>query len=100
MPTYDTAYRNQRRYQAAESSAVSANRGLWAKCGGTDEPLKKPPKPKPQSVTGGGGGDCAPGYDPCVPPYPTDLDCADVDGPIYVTGSDPHGFDAESDGVG
>jgi len=45
-------------------------------------------------------GNCAPGYDPCVPPAPPDLDCADVDGPIYVTGSDPHNFDADGDGVG
>ena len=49
---------------------------------------------------GGGGGACAPGYSPCVPPYPPDVDCSDVDGPIYVTGSDPHGLDADGDGVG
>lgn len=48
---------------------------------------------------GGGGGACAPGYSPCVPPYPPDLDCPDVGGPIYVTGSDPHGLDADNDGV-
>ena len=48
---------------------------------------------------GGGGGACAPGYSPCIPPYPPDIDCSDVDGPIYVTGSDPHGLDADGDGV-
>lgn len=48
---------------------------------------------------GGGGGGCAPGYRPCVPPYPPDVDCPDVGGPIYVTGSDPHGLDADTDGV-
>jgi hypothetical protein len=48
---------------------------------------------------GTGGGACAPGYSPCVPPYPSDVDCADVDGPIYVTGSDPHRLDADGDGV-
>ena len=42
---------------------------------------------------------CDPNYDPCVPPYPPDLDCADVGGPIAVTGSDPHGFDADGDGA-
>jgi len=56
----------------------------------------QPPKPR----TFSGGGNCAAGYDPCIPPYPPDLDCADVDGPIYVTGSDPHALDAEGDGVG
>ncbi len=42
---------------------------------------------------------CASGYSPCVPVYPPDVDCADVDGPISVTGSDPHGLDADDDGV-
>lgn len=42
--------------------------------------------------------DCAPGYDPCVPPYPPDLNCPDV-GPVTVTGPDPHGLDADGDGV-
>jgi endonuclease YncB( thermonuclease family) len=47
-----------------------------------------------------GNGSCAPGYDPCVPPYPPDLDCADVTGPIRITGPDPHGFDRDGDGWG
>lgn len=67
------------------------------------------PKPKPTQEprgfadTGGGngggngGGSCEPGYDPCVPSYPPDLDCADV-GPVTVTGSDPHGLDRDGDG--
>jgi endonuclease YncB( thermonuclease family) len=59
------------------------------------------PKPvsAPVSNGGGGGGACAPGYDPCVPPSPPDVDCADVNGPIRVTGTDPHGLDADGDGV-
>ena len=47
----------------------------------------------------GGRGGCAPGYSPCVPPFPPDADCADVDGPVQVTGPDPHGLDADGDGV-
>ena len=43
-------------------------------------------------------GSCAAGYSPCVPTYPPDVDCADVDGPITVTGRDPHGLDADGDG--
>ena len=43
---------------------------------------------------------CEPGYQPCVPLYPPDVDCADVNGPIHVTGSDPHGLDADGDGWG
>ncbi len=57
---------------------------------------------KPAPLVGGGGGagggKCAPGYDPCIPPYPPDLDCGDLDGPIAVTGDDPHGLDADGDG--
>jgi endonuclease YncB( thermonuclease family) len=56
------------------------------------------PAPAPQLLAGGGGA-CAPGYSPCVPPYPPDVDCADVNGPIMVTGSDPHGLDGDGDGV-
>ncbi len=56
------------------------------------------PAPAPRPLAGGGGA-CAPGYSPCVPPYPPDVDCADVNGPIHVSGSDPHGLDADHDGV-
>jgi resuscitation-promoting factor RpfB len=52
------------------------------------------------------GGDCAPGYDPCVP-VASDVDCAGgsgngpayVDGPIRVTGSDPYDLDRDGDGT-
>jgi len=52
--------------------------------------------------TGGGAGtaNCAAGYSPCVPPPPPDLDCSDLDGPIKVTGSDPHNLDGDGDGWG
>jgi endonuclease YncB( thermonuclease family) len=55
------------------------------------------PAPLAQPVAPAAG--CAPGYDPCVPPYPPDLDCADVGGPVLVTGSDPHGLDRDGDGT-
>jgi len=76
------------------------DKGVWDRCGGVGTPLVAPePAPAP-SPAPNNSGNCAPGYSPCVPPYPPDLDCGDVDGPITVTGSDPHGFDAEGDGVG
>ena len=56
------------------------------------------PKPQPL-VSQQAPGACAPGYSPCVPPYPPDVDCADVDGPVHVTGTDPHGLDADGDGI-
>lgn len=42
---------------------------------------------------------CAPGYTPCVPLSPPDVDCADLDGPVRVTGTDPHALDGDADGV-
>jgi hypothetical protein len=58
---------------------------------------------------GGGGGRPLSQYPPGDPapdysydndrPYP-DVDCSDVAGPIYVGGDDPHGLDADGDGVG
>ncbi len=66
-------------------------------------------KAKPSGSSGGssGGSQCTPGYSPCIPPA-SDVDCAGgsgngpayVDGPVYVTGSDPYGLDADGDGIG
>lgn len=102
--TYDTAYARQARYLAAQSHAQAHDRGVWDTCGGVDTPLHRPvpaqaqrPAHEPRSA---GGGNCDPGYRPCIPPYPPDLDCSDVDGPIRVLGDDPHGFDADGDGIG
>lgn len=60
-------------------------------------PAPKPAPTAPTAPTAPAG--CAEGYTPCVPPYPPDVDCPDVDGPIRVTGSDPHALDADGDGV-
>lgn len=61
-------------------------------------------KPAPPSETS--GGNCTPGYSPCLPPA-SDYDCigGSGDGPEYtgrvtVTGSDPYGLDSDNDGVG
>ncbi|MEX0983916.1 MAG: PASTA domain-containing protein [Actinomycetota bacterium] len=44
---------------------------------------------------------CDPNYSgACVPIVSYDLDCADINGPVYVGGSDPHRFDGDGDGVG
>lgn len=52
---------------------------------------------EPEESAGGG---CDPGYDPCVPAFPPDVNCPDVDGPVTVTGDDPHGLDRDGDGTG
>ena len=102
--TYDSAYRRQHRYRAAERRARDDAQGVWGRCGGVDRPLEQPttePEPEAQAPpAAGSAAGCAAGYRPCVPSYPPDLDCGDVDGPITITGDDPHGFDADGDGIG
>lgn len=47
------------------------------------------------------GGDCDPNYDgACVPLVSYDLDCPDIQGPVYVVGVDVHKFDRDENGVG
>jgi len=45
---------------------------------------------------------CDPSYpDVCIPPYPPDLDCGEIGYSNFrVSGSDPHGFDGDKDGIG
>lgn len=99
--THDYAYDRQDSYRAAEGRAQSTGRGLWRMCGGPDVPLNPPgpePAAEPTEQEQDHGAGCEADYDPCVPAYPPDLDCADVNGPLTVTGSDPHGLDADGDG--
>ena len=42
--------------------------------------------------------DCDSNYSGCVPVYPPDVNCEDVDGPVNVTGEDVHQLDREGDG--
>ena len=59
------------------------------------EPPEPEPTPEPEAA-----GDCDPNYSGCVPSYPPDVNCPEVDGPVEVTGSDPHGLDRDGDGIG
>jgi hypothetical protein len=45
---------------------------------------------------------CDPSYpDVCIPSPPPDLNCGDIPQKRFtVTGSDPHGFDRDGDGIG
>lgn len=87
-------------FEAAESTARAHDRGLWGRCG------------RGGTGAGGGGGSnpggeatrgkqCDPNYSgACVPEYPPDVDCDDVSATGFrSTGSDPHGFDGDGDGV-
>lgn len=83
----------------AEAQARTAGRGLWGACPSFGAPLHQPTKPPPAQP---GGGGCDPSYQgACIPLYPPDLDCDDVAATYFtVVRDDPHGFDADADGVG
>lgn len=91
------------RIAQAERDARAAPRGRWAGCEeAPEEPERAPqrePDPERQPDPEPSGGGCDPGYSGCVPPFPPDINCPDVNGPVTVTGSDPHGLDRDGDGV-
>lgn len=106
-------YRGERgRYSAAllraAEQARAAKRGLWKACPATRlEPEwavgTGPSGPPAKAATPGAA--CDPNYaGGCVPPYPPDLDCADIRAlgiaPVRVIGSDPHRLDGDGDGLG
>jgi micrococcal nuclease len=93
------------RLLSAARAAKAARRGLWGACPGTVldpsrqvETRQKDSAPRPIVPRSG----CDPSYPTvCIPPYPPDLDCADVPAKGFkVVGTDPHGFDGDRDGVG
>ncbi len=65
----------------------------------TAPPAPAPVVEEPVPVAASG---CHPSYPGvCIPPAPPDLDCADVSYRRFtVVGTDPHGFDADYDGIG
>ncbi len=97
--------------RAAEAEARAADTGLWGACEYFGQPLNPDPSPPPQerstppstrpSTSADAGCDQESYPDVCLPPYPPDLDCGDVDATHFtVRAPDPHGFDSDSDGVG
>jgi multidrug efflux pump subunit AcrA (membrane-fusion protein) len=44
-------------------------------------------------------GNCDRNYSGCVAPYPPDVNCPQVNGPVQVLGDDPHGLDRDGDGI-
>lgn len=92
VTTYPPNVKYVERFVAAQDAAQQREIGLWGRC-------QTEPK-----VNGGdgGSGDCDPSYpDVCIPPYPPDLDCGDVEDTNFVVKEpDPHGFDGNDDGSG
>ena len=105
-------YRGDRgRYAAslmrAAHGAKAAKRGLWNACPSTVlDPVRavSTGRSGPPTLTPPPTGKCDPNYAGCIPPYPPDLDCADIralgKAPVRVVGSDPHRLDGDNDGVG
>jgi micrococcal nuclease len=106
-------YRGERgRYSGwlmqAARSAKSTKRGLWRACPSTVlDPFRavSTGQSGPPSWTPPPSGKCDPNYaGGCVPPYPPDLDCADIHAMgiayVRVVGSDPHRLDGDGDGLG
>jgi endonuclease YncB( thermonuclease family) len=88
--------------------ARSAKRGLWGACPSTalDPYAQVDTGPGRGGVRTFGGSGCDPNYaGGCVPPYPPDVDCADlrsrgIPTPVRVVGTDPHHLDGDGDGLG
>jgi endonuclease YncB( thermonuclease family) len=70
------------------------------KCPNLDSSNSGAKAPESNAFTGGTG-KCDPNYGgTCVPRSSSDLDCADISGPVAVKGTDIHGFDGDGDGFG
>ena len=84
-----------------EDSYIAADQRTIVGCSTIPGQPVPVPTPTTQTPAGGGGGaNCDPNYDPCIPPFPPDLDCADIGQSVSVIGGDPHGLDREGDGLG
>ncbi len=84
-----------KRGTAAPGSVVALNLSC------EEAPIPPEPEPLPQEPApeeSAPAGNCDPNYEPCVPPFPPDVNCPDVDGPVTVKGDDPHDLDRDGDG--
>jgi micrococcal nuclease len=92
----------------AARNAKATKLGLWRACPSTVlDPFRavSTGRSGPPSLTPPPSGKCDPNYaGGCVPPYPPDLDCADIRAlgiaPVRVIGSDPHRLDGDGNGLG
>jgi hypothetical protein len=90
--------RDERTCTGSEKGTVQAGAGVPAGCAAYAAELQARREQEAQEQPEEAAA-CAPGYSPCLPPYPPDIDCADTPGEVTVSGSDPHGLDAGNDGV-
>lgn len=94
-----TPFRFTPTFRRGEAKARRAGNGLWGPpCRG--DTTRRDPSWRPAGPPGGAGRPPTVGdYSPALPAHPPDLDCDDVEGPVRVGADDPHGLDADRDGV-
>jgi len=85
-------------FRAAQEDARIKSLGMWKPA----PTLIVNPIPVSPTSESGGSGACHPSYpNVCIPYPPPDLDCKDISFRNFrVTGSDPHRFDGDNDGIG
>jgi hypothetical protein len=95
-------------YDRSADALAGCRTGAGTRCTGYGGESSAQPSDSGGAADEGGssGGPCTPGYKPCLAPY-SDYDCVGgggdgpryVQGPVYVTGSDPYNLDSDGDGV-
>jgi len=100
VATYPPDVKYVELFRAAEAEARNARRGLWAPVGA--ETGRSTPSAALRATRPRVGRACDPSYPGvCIPPSPPDLDCPQISYRRFaVTGSDPHRFDGDNDGIG
>lgn len=104
-------FRHAKPFEEAEARARRRAIGLWGEpCRGDttkrDPSTIPPPNATPSALAGATSaapsrGSCDSNYrGACVPPYPPDVDCADVTGSVTVVGRDPHRLDGDGNRFG
>ena len=99
---YERPFAYTDEFLGSERGARVAGRGMWSACdtggGREDDGGDAAGEEDPSAATGV----CDPAYEgACVPAYPPDVDCADLDedAVIRVVGEDRHSLDGDGDGI-
>ena len=99
VSTYPPDVKYEKILVVAESLARANKIGLWSVCGeSSNSNVDKPSFPPAGQI----GTKCSPYYPTlCIPPFPPDLDCRDVQGVNFkVVSPDPHSLDRNRNGIG
>jgi micrococcal nuclease len=102
VSTFPPDVKHQDRLLIAQRVARNAGRGLWANAPVPPTAVPTTQAPVIQPTSPAGPSNCSPSYPTvCIPPAPPDLDCPQISFRRFqVLQPDPHGFDADRDGIG